>query len=67
MAVPYRLRTQSGGESVKERGNQKQFAILQINAVGCKRYLFLSNQQGTQKQKMVTVVLRFIAIVKVDK
>nr|DAU70576.1 MAG TPA: putative AtpZ [Caudoviricetes sp.] len=23
MAVPYRLRTQSGGESVKERGNQK--------------------------------------------
>ncbi|MBO1997554.1 hypothetical protein J4730_16630 [Klebsiella pneumoniae] len=67
MAVPYRLRTQSGGESVKERGIKKQFAILQINDVGCKRYLFLSNQQGTQKQKMVTVVLRFIAIVKVDK
>ncbi|MBO1997551.1 hypothetical protein J4730_16580 [Klebsiella pneumoniae] len=66
MAVPYRLRTQSGGESVKERGIKKQFAILQINDVGCKRYLFLSNQ-GTQKQKMVTVVLRFIAIVKVDK
>ncbi|ENT2942108.1 TPA: hypothetical protein MHL12_19085 [Klebsiella pneumoniae] len=51
MAVPYRLRTQSGGESVKEEGIKKQFAILQINAVGCKRYLFLSNQQGTQKQK----------------
>jgi hypothetical protein len=40
MAVPYRLRAKFGGESVKERGNQKQFAILQINAAGCKDTYF---------------------------
>ena len=43
------------GDSVETRINnalaQRTGAILQINAVGCKRYLFLSNQQGTQKQK----------------
>ena len=38
-------------EALKKEGIKKQFAILQINAIGCKRYLFLSNQQGTQKQK----------------